>query len=233
MPPKHLFMFIREWFFAGRLGKINLSQRGERVSLKKWFYLFWTTLLIGAGGSVLADLALRLVNGGFTFKGIADFLLYALILVGYGMLVSVYSQLGFFAYLIVNYMGNGVFTRRTWQYIQLVLSALALFELFLLRTMLGGERGRLSDWLLGAAIVVTAAVVAYFKVKSTNASAWVPTLFFMTAITIVELIGVLRIGVDSATVFIFVPLLACNAFQILMLHRVLRPAVRREQTLSA
>lgn len=43
----------------------------------------------------------------------------------------------------------------------------------------------------------------------------------MTAITIVEIIGVLRIGVDSATIFILVPLIACNAFQILMLHRVL------------
>lgn len=46
----------------------------------------------------------------------------------------------------------------------------------------------------------------------------------MTAITIVEIIGVLRIGVDSATIFILVPLIACNAFQILMLHRVLKPA---------
>lgn len=48
----------------------------------------------------------------------------------------------------------------------------------------------------------------------------------MTAISIVEIIGVLRIGVDSATVFIVVPLIACNAFQILMLHRILKPADR-------
>ncbi|WP_442950106.1 KinB-signaling pathway activation protein [Paenibacillus sp. HW567] len=72
--------------------------------------------------------------------------------------------------------------------------------------------------------MLTAIIVAYFKVRSTNVSAWIPTFFFLTAITIAEIIGVLRIGVDSATVFIVIPLIACNAFQILMLHRIMEPA---------
>lgn len=63
--------------------------------MRKWFYLFWTTLLIGAGGAVIAGLALQIGNGGIEFKGTADLLLYSLILLGYGVLVSVYAQLGF------------------------------------------------------------------------------------------------------------------------------------------
>ncbi|WP_405117172.1 KinB-signaling pathway activation protein [Paenibacillus sp. FSL K6-1217] len=194
------------------------------MSLRKWFYLFWTTLLIGAGGAVIAGLALQIGNGGIQFKGTADLLLYSLILLGYGVLVSVYAQLGFFAYLILNYTGIGVFPRKAWRYIQLVLAVLALLELMFLRTFVSGERSAWSDLTLGAAILFTALIVAWFKMRSTNASAWVPTFFYMTAITIVEIIGVLRIGVDSATIFILVPLVACNAFQILMLHRVLKPA---------
>lgn len=194
------------------------------LSIKKWFHLFWTTLLIGAGGAVIAGLALQFVNGKIDFKSVGDFFLYPLILLGYGMLVSVYSQLGFFAYLILNYMGNGVFPQKVWKYIQLVLSVLALLELIFLRTVVGGERNVMSDLILGIFILLAAIIVSYFKVKSTNISALIPTLFFMTAISIVEVIGVLRIGVDSATVFIVVPLIACNAFQILMLHRILRPA---------
>jgi KinB signaling pathway activation protein len=194
------------------------------LSIKKWFHLFWTTLLIGAGGAVIAGLALQFVNGTIDFKSVGDFFLYPLILLGYGMLVSVYSQLGFFAYLILNYMGNGVFRQKVWKYIQLVLSVLALLELIFLRTVVGGERNVMSDLILGIFILLTAIIVSYFKVRSTNISALIPTLFFMTAISIVEVIGVLRIGVDSATVFIVVPLLACNAFQILMLHRILKPA---------
>ncbi|MRN57074.1 KinB-signaling pathway activation protein [Paenibacillus monticola] len=194
------------------------------MSIRKWFYLFWTTLLIGAGGAVIAGLALQTVNGRIDFKSVADFWLYPLILFGYGVLVSVYAQLGFFAYLILNYMGIGVFPRKIWQYIQLVLAVLALLELIFLRTFVGGDRDVISDLVLGISILLTALIVTYFKVKSTNASAWIPTFFFMSAISIVEIIGVLRIGVDSATVFIVVPLVACNAFQILMLHRVLKPA---------
>ncbi|MFC6648405.1 KinB-signaling pathway activation protein [Paenibacillus rhizoplanae] len=194
------------------------------MSLRKWFYLFWTTLLIGAGGAVIAGLALQIVNGGIQFKSTADFFLYALILLGYGALVSVYAQLGFFAYLILNYTGIGVFPRKAWRYIQLVLAVLALLELMFLRTFVSGDRSVRSDLTLGLAILLTALIVSWFKMRSTNASAWVPTFFFMTAITIVEIIGVLRIGVDSATVFILVPLIACNAFQILMLHRILKPA---------
>jgi len=194
------------------------------LSIKKWFHLFWTTLLIGAGGAVIAGLALQFVNGKIDFKSVGDFFLYPLILLGYGMLVSVYSQLGFFAYLILHYMGNGVFPQKVWKYIQLVLSVLALLELIFLRTVVGGERNVMSDLILGIVILLAAIIVSYFKVKSTNISALIPTLFFMTAISIVEVIGVLRIGVDSATVFIVVPLIACNAFQILMLHRILKPA---------
>lgn len=195
------------------------------LSLRKWFYLFWTTILIGAGGAVIAGIALQIVNGGIEFKSTADFLIYPLILLGYGMLVSVYSQLGFFAYLVLNYMGTGVFSRKVWQYIQLVLAVLALLELIFLRTFVGGDRNVVSDLALGLGILLTAIIVAYFKVRSTNISAWIPTFFFMTAVTILEAIGVLRIGVDSATVFIVVPLIACNAFQILMLHRILKPKV--------
>lgn len=193
------------------------------LSLRKWFYLFWTTILIGAGGAVIAGVALQIVNGGIEFKGTADLLIYPLILFGYGMLVSVYSQLGFFAYLVLNYMGTGVFSRKVWQYIQLVLAVLALLELIFLRTFVGGDRNVVSDLALGLGILLTAIIVAYYKVRSTNISAWIPTFFFMTAITILETIGVLRIGVDSATVFIVIPLIACNAFQILMLHRILKP----------
>ncbi|WP_342440471.1 KinB-signaling pathway activation protein [Paenibacillus sp. FSL L8-0436] len=193
------------------------------MSIKKWFYLFWTTLLIGAGGAVVAGLALQAVNGRIEFKSTADLFIYPLILFGYGMLVSVYSQLGFFAYLILNYMGTGVFRWKVWQYIQLVLAVLALLELIFLRTFVGGERNVVSDLILGIVILLTAIIVSYFKVRSTNSSAWIPTFFFMTAITIVETIGVLRIGVDSATVFIVIPLIASNAFQILMLHRILKP----------
>ncbi|WP_019635805.1 KinB-signaling pathway activation protein [Paenibacillus fonticola] len=191
------------------------------MNLKNWLYLFWTTLLVGAAGSLVVGVILQ-VTDTVQFNGAADFFVNIGILLGVGVMVSVYSQMGFFAYLMMNYMGNGVFSRRTWQYVQIVLTALALLELMFFRLFLGQEQSGISDIILGAIILIVACAVAFYKAKLTNGTAWIPTLFFMIAVTIVEMIGVLKIGVDAATAWIVAPLIACNAYQILILHKVLK-----------
>lgn len=135
-------------------------------------------------------------------------------------MISVYSQLGFFAYLILNYMGRGTFSIKTWNYIQLALTILALLELMFFRIFMDNSKTGFTDMLLSFIILATALVTAYFKVKATNSNALIPTLFFMIALTIVETIGVLNIGENAATTFTVIPLLACNTYQILMLHRI-------------
>ncbi|WP_339305458.1 KinB-signaling pathway activation protein [Paenibacillus sp. FSL R5-0519] len=201
------------------------------MNLRKWFFLFWTALLIGAAGALGTGLIMMLVNGEKT-NGLNDFLLYLLILFGSGVMISVYSQMGFFAYLILNYMGKGVFPKRSWQIVQIVLTVLALLDVMFLRLFVGGDRERMSDIVLGIIILAAAIVTAYVKVKLTHLSALVPTLFFMIAVTIVETIGVLRIDVNAATIFIVVPLLLCNAYQMLILHRLVdvsaKPSVSGE-----
>ncbi len=191
--------------------------------MKNWLYLFWTTLLVGAVGSLVVGLILQWTDT-VQLNGAVDFLVNVGILLGVGVMVSVYSQMGFFAYLMINYMGNGVFTRRTWQYVQLVLTALALLELMFFRTFVGEGQGGSSDIILSVVILIVACAAAFYKAKLTNGTAWIPTLFFMIAVTIVEMIGVLKIGVNAATAWIVAPLLACNAYQILILHKVLKPA---------
>ncbi|CAM3086413.1 KinB-signaling pathway activation protein [Paenibacillus sediminis] len=192
------------------------------MNLKRWFYLFWTTLLVGAVASLITGVILKWTEQGTQLKGFADVIMLGVLLLGSGIMVSIYSQMGFFAYLMMNYMAVGVFSKRVWQYIQLGLAALALLELMFFRIFVGGQTDRLSDIVLGIVILLTAVIVAYYKVKGTNASAFIPTLFFMITGTIVEVIGVLSIGVNNATVFIVIPLLACNAYQILLLHRILQ-----------
>ncbi|QCT04405.1 KinB signaling pathway activation protein [Paenibacillus algicola] len=190
------------------------------MSLRKWARLFWKTMLVGAIAAVIAGVALQLATGNIEFKGAVDLTIYPLILLGYGALVSVYSQLGFFAYLTLNYIGIGVFRPKTWGYVQLVLSVLALMELIFLRTFVGNEQNFTWDLIIAIGILLTAVVVTYFKVNMTNSKALIPTMFFMLAVTILEIIGVLKIGENNATVFLIIPLLACNAYQILTLHKV-------------
>lgn len=188
------------------------------MNLRKWSKLFCLTL--GIGGIASLIIGLILTTGDYKPSSTADFFLYLLILFGAGMMVSVYSQLGFFAYLIVNYMGRGTFSIKTWNYIQLALTILALLELMFFRIFMDNGKTGLPDMLLGVIILATAIVTAYFKVRATNSNALIPTLFFMIAFTIVETIGVLNIGEHTATAFTVIPLLACNTYQILMLHRI-------------
>ncbi|WP_438349002.1 KinB-signaling pathway activation protein [Paenibacillus sp. FA6] len=192
------------------------------MTLRKWFILFWQVVLVGAVASLITGIAFNFGSGGISFNGFSDYVAYFIFLSGFGMLASVYSQLGFFAYLIMNYMGNGVFSKRGWQYIQMVLTVLALLELMFFRTFVGGQAGKSSDLILSIVILVVALMTAFIKARMTNTSAWVPTLFFMIAVTIIEIVGGLKINVDSATALIVIPLLACNVFQILILHRIVQ-----------
>jgi KinB signaling pathway activation protein len=198
----------------------NTLLGGEFLTLRKWFKLFWQASLVGAIASLLAGIALNFGSDGISFNGFPDYVAYFIFLFGFGVLASVYSQLGFFAYLILNYMGNGVFSRRGWQYIQIVLTVLALLELMFFRTFVGGQAAKSSDLILSGIILVVAILTAFAKARLTNPSAWIPTLFFMIAVTIIEIVGGLKINVDSATALIVIPLLTCNVFQILILHRV-------------
>ncbi|GIP30546.1 KinB-signaling pathway activation protein [Paenibacillus sp. J23TS9] len=193
------------------------------MNLKNWSKLFIQTLLVGAIVSIITGFLLPYSRESISFKDTSDILFYLLILFGFGAMTSVYSQLGFFAYMILNYTAIGVFPRKAWQYIQFVLAILALLEVMFFRSFVGRENSsQMADLLLGIAILIVAVAVAYFKVRATNPSAWVPTIFFMTAITIVEMVGGLKINDNNATVFIVVPLLACNAYQILILHKLLK-----------
>ena len=74
-------------------------------------------------------------------------------------------------------MGKGVFPKRGWQIVQIVLTVLALLDIMFLRLFVGGGRERISDIVLGLIILVAAIGTAYVKVKQTHISALVPTLF--------------------------------------------------------
>lgn len=195
------------------------------MTLKKWFYLFWTTLLIGGGITLVMGLSLQIIQGEFkNFNGPMDGVLNVVQLILSGFTVSVYSQMGFFAYLTLNFIAIGLF-KKTWPYIQVVLTVIALLDLMFLRMLLAdntSQRGgdAMNDILLGLAVLAVALIVGYFKVKATNRTAFIPTLFFMIAITTVETLSALNIS-GIATWYVYLPLAACNAYQVLMLNRIL------------
>lgn len=142
-----------------------------------------------------------------------------------GFTMSVVAQMGFFAYLTVHQFGVNIFKTLTlWNWVQLLIIAIVLFDLIFFRFQLtSGETGRSLLYLgLLATLVVVSAVTAYFKAKWTKKYTLISALFFMIVITTLEWLPALMVrsgNIDSWVTILLFPLLAVNAYQILVLPK--------------
>ncbi|MFE4202477.1 KinB-signaling pathway activation protein [Aneurinibacillus aneurinilyticus] len=191
------------------------------MTLRKWSFLFYTTLLMGAVGALISGsiIGQEQLDGGFANFGMA--LIGSLLA---GLMFSVVSQMGFFAYLTLNYLALSVFRRKSlWIGIQIILIVFVFIDFVVLRhDIFAKHESMLTYTWLPLVLLAYAVVVAYFKVRATNASAWVPTIFFMFVVTILEWIPALRENNPKSMIMMIVPLLLCNTWQIMQLHRILQ-----------
>jgi KinB signaling pathway activation protein len=191
------------------------------VKIKSWLFLFFTTIIIGITGAIVVGLFLKLPEGG----SFLDFFLYILGLIGFGALFSVFSQMGFFAYLTVHRFGLGIFKSHSlWNGVQLLLIAVVLFDLFYLRYSSFHKEGEsiLNYIAIPLLLLAYGMIIAFLKVKQTNNVAFIPTLFFITVVTVLEWVPVLKENNTLSLWMAFIPLILCNTYQILMLHRLLQ-----------
>lgn len=198
------------------------------MTIRNWLRLFWTTLLVGsaaalAAGALLVALfddfsLMELSRPGFNWQTIA-------FLVLSGSTISVISHIGFFSYLIVRDMFLGFLrSKRLWEVVQVILVAIAFEMLTYIRYSLyaADKESRLGYTILPAVLLICSAAAAYWKSKLTHSSAFIPTLFFMYVATILEAVPAMKVNSISSTVYMLVPLMASNAWQILMLPRFLK-----------
>jgi KinB signaling pathway activation protein len=73
---------------------------------------------------------------------------------------------------------------------------------------------------LAVLLLIPALVIAWYKAKQTNREAFIPALFFMIVVTVIEWFPVLRVNESSWIYLMLFSLLACNAYQILILHKL-------------
>jgi KinB signaling pathway activation protein len=195
------------------------------VTSRNWVKLFLTTLLIGAITAGIAGFIVRWEEfeplfTNFDLVGIITTFFW---LMGMGLLFSVLSQMGFFAYLTVHRFGLGIFKSVTlWNRVQLVLIAFILFDLVYFRYSVFAEKGDSYLPYLATAIGVFlfGLIIAWQKTKQTNKAAFVPALFFMVVISIIEWMPAIRVNNQSWLYFMLIPLLVCNTYQLLMLHKI-------------
>ena len=183
--------------------------------------LFITTLFVGGLTGGIAGVIIRWneIQHYFTAFDLVSIFSSFFWLFGVGLIFSVISQAGFFAYLTIHRFGLGLF-KSLWSPVQIVFILFVLFDLIYLRyTSLESGEG-LAPYILPAVyILIIGLLVSYLKVKQTNNHTFIPALFFMVVATILEWTPVLRENDESWLYFMLIPLLACNAYQLLILNK--------------
>lgn len=196
--------------------------------------MFFTTIGLGMAAALVAGIGVFAFNPEVSaqtmgWEGIGYNLMQTLIV---GALLGTFSHMGFFAYLTVNYFAQGFFRNKLiWTYIQIFFIIVVAYYSVALRVPPG--ESFLPFTLLPILVFGGAILVTMRKVKETNRRSLIPTLFFMTAITLIEAVPALRQYNAYGTLMMVLPLFVCNAWQILRLHRVLKPAPEPEQPAAA
>ncbi|EJP96898.1 KinB signaling pathway activation protein KbaA [Bacillus paranthracis] len=196
------------------------------MNSRKWVRLFFTTLFLGGVSTVIIGFVLEWDKYAKFFQNFdgKEILAVSFWLMGVGFIFSVISQMGFFVYLTIHRFGLGMFRSPSlWNIVQLFFIAFVLFDFVYLRSVLiaNGEISLGNNILVAGVLFMFGAIVAYIKSKETNKKAFVPALFFMVVVTILEWVPALRINDTDWLYLMVIPLLLCNAYQLLILHRLI------------
>ncbi|MEH7116235.1 KinB-signaling pathway activation protein [Neobacillus vireti] len=196
--------------------------------------LFMSTLLVGGVTTAIVGFIIRWdeFQPYFIDFKIIDILSTLIWLIAMGFLFSLISQMGFFSYLTIHRFGLGIFKSASlWNSVQVVLVLFGLFDLVYLRFENFAKPGDsiLPYFAPALLLLAVALVVAWYKVKQTNRGAFIPALFFMIVATLVEWVPVLRENEKNWFYLMMISLLVCNAYQILILHKLNAQSVQERQ----
>ena len=208
------------------------------MTSRNWVKLFINTCLIGGLTTAIVGLIVRWNEFQPIFADIkvVEILSVLVWLIVMGFLFSVISQMGFFAYLTVHRFGLGIFKSVSlWNGVQAVLTIFVLFDLVYLRYQSFAKSGDSILPYIGVAafLLAVSLLVAWIKAKETNKEAFIPALFFMIVVTVIEWVPVLRVNEHSWFYLMLFALLVCNAYQILILHKLNAQSDRRREELAA
>lgn len=192
------------------------------MNIRKLIKFLFNTLWIGAVTGLVVSFFVKWETYAMHFNPFDGMELLGLVVffTGLGMTFSVVSMTGYFAYLFLHRFGLSVF-RSFWNTVQILFILFVLFDLiyFPYRNF-AGEVSILWFILGAAALFLYAWTVAKVKIKETNKSAFVPALFFIIVITTAEWTPALIAEGSDYVWIMLAPLLVCNTYQLIGLHRI-------------
>ncbi|KAB2329605.1 KinB-signaling pathway activation protein [Bacillus mesophilum] len=195
------------------------------MTSRLWVKLFLSTLLLGGVVTSITGFIVRWdefssIFMPFDFLEVLSVLFW---LFGVGLIFSIISQMGFFAYLTIHRFGLGIFkSHKLWNGVQVVLILFVLFDLVYFRYNAFAEQGDSLLPYIGLAAMLLAAglITAFLKVRISTKETFIPALFFMIVVTTIEWVPILRVNEYSWVWLMIFPLIICNAYQLLILQKI-------------
>lgn len=195
-----------------------------RLNSRKLVNFFFKTLFIGGVAGLVTSFFVETEKYSINLNPFNFMELLGLVVffIGLGLVFSVISQTGFFAYLFINRFGLSIF-RSFWPTVQVLLIAFVVFDLvYFPYKATEGEVSVFWYILMSAAILLYGLFIAKIKAKETNQRAFVPALFLMVVMTTLEWIPGLQTEGTVYAWLMIITLLTCNTYQLLVLHRLTR-----------
>jgi len=193
------------------------------LTSRNWVKLFLSTLLVGGLTTGIVGFLIRWGEYQSLFVNVEVMQILSVLfwLFGVGLIFSLISQMGFFAYLTIHRFGLGIF-KSMWNSVQVVLILFVLFDLVYFRYKAFSEKGEsLGSYILIASfILIVGLISAVIKAKLTNKKAFIPAIFFMVVVTTIEWMPALRVNEESWLYLMIYPLVVCNAYQLLILQKL-------------
>jgi KinB signaling pathway activation protein len=198
------------------------------VTIRNWIKFSINAILIGGLITGILGLFIRwndVFAEAFRNGQWGEFLAGFIWMIVVGATMSLIAQMGFFAYLTIHQFGMNMFrTLRLWNWVQLLIIAVVIFDLIVFRFAPNAETtGQVGLYSVLLIILISAAVVtAYFKAKWTNKTAFISALFFMIVVTTLEWLPALMVeagNIDSWVTLLLFPFLSVNAYQLLALPK--------------
>jgi KinB signaling pathway activation protein len=184
------------------------------MTLKKLFIWIFSTLLVGAVGSLVFGYGIRAVTG----TDLGEFTQILLT----GLTFAAVAELGFFSYLVFNWLAKGFLRNpKLFSSIQVFLILILLFNLIYLNASKFAGASLWAHLIIPLLTLIVSLAVAWWKTVKSIKEAFVPTLFFMVVATTLEAIPSINSKAGEVplpfVVFTVLTLLVCNSYQILQL----------------
>ena len=200
------------------------------MSSKYLVEFYFRTLLIGIIVTIFVCLFFEYESFTkylFSFE-FGEFFVSFIWYIAYGALIATVSQLVFFAYLFINPLGLSIF-KSFWKVIQIFIIIVAIVDMVYLRLLrFDMDTTQIATFIwVPILIIITAIIVSYFKNKQSETNVIVPALFFMIVMTIVALIPFLKVDDTRWLMRSIFAILACNAFQLLVLPSYIKKSEQR------